>query len=83
MKAFAALLLVCTSIALGRAAGQLPTAVSARGVPQNIIMSKSRGDEAETAVAVSHANPLQITTVSNRQSGAGTFHSWSTDGGLT
>ena len=83
MKDFSALLLVCMSIALGSALGQLPAAVPARAVPQNINMSKSRGNEAETAVAVSHTNPLQITTVSNLESVAGTFHSWSTDGGIT
>ena len=45
-------------------------------------MSVSRGNEAETAVAVNHKNPLQITTVSNLEANA-LFHSWSTDGGRT
>ncbi len=33
-------------------------------------------------MAVNHANPLQITTVSNVEANA-LFHSWSTDGGRT
>jgi hypothetical protein len=45
-------------------------------------MSRERGNEAETAVAVSHTNPLLITTVSNLETSA-LFHSWSTDGGRT
>src|SRR5207244_3916007 len=72
MKLFAALLLACASIA---------SIVS--GVPPNINVTKTHGNEAETAVAASHTNPLLITTVSNLDSGAGTSHSWSTDGGRT
>ena len=45
-------------------------------------MSQRLGNEAETSVAVSHTNPLLITTVSNLESNA-LFHSWSTDGGHT
>ncbi|MGH8093992.1 MAG: sialidase family protein [Chthoniobacterales bacterium] len=45
-------------------------------------MSQKPGNEAETSVAVSHTNPLLITTVSNLESNA-LFHSWSTDGGRT
>ena len=45
-------------------------------------MSMEAGNEAETAIAVSHTNPLQITSVSNIEIN-GTFHSWSTDGGST
>ncbi|PYL05612.1 MAG: hypothetical protein DME34_11050 [Verrucomicrobia bacterium] len=72
MKLFSALLLVCASIAL-----------IVSGVPPNINVTKTHGNEAETAVAASHTNPLLITTVSNLDSGAGTSHSWSTDGGRT
>jgi len=74
MKTFAALFFSCTSIALAQPPVRAPI---------NINMSKSGGNEAETAVAVSHTNPLLITTVSNLESGAGTFHTWSTDGGAT
>ena len=56
---------------------------SAAVVPKNVNISKRRGDEAETSVAVSHTNPLQLTAVSNLNSGAGLFHGWSTDGGRT
>jgi hypothetical protein len=45
--------------------------------------SQLTGDEAETAVAVNHLNPNQITFISNLNSGAGTFHAWTTDGGKT
>jgi hypothetical protein len=45
-------------------------------------MSVRRGNEAETALAISHTNPLLMTSVSNLESSA-TFHSWSTDGGKT
>lgn len=86
MKKFAALLFVCSQVSLGTAPGQWaePAAhAPSKKVPQNINMSKSRGNEAETAAAVSHTNPLQITTVSNLEVVAGTFHSWSTDGGQT
>jgi hypothetical protein len=88
MKTFAALFFTCTQIAFGGALDQSPelatgiSGVTAK-VPANINMSKTHGNEAETAVAVSHTNPLLITTVSNLESGAGTFHSWSTDGGHT
>jgi hypothetical protein len=84
MKTFAALLFTCTQIALVGAVAQPPLlATSAKTVPENVNTSKTHGNEAETAVAVSHTNPLQITTVSNLESVAGTFHSWSSDGGRT
>src|SRR5439155_17665289 len=51
--------------------------------PLNNNVSTTHGNEAVTAVAASHTNPLLITTVSNLDSGAGTSHSWSTDGGQT
>jgi len=56
---------------------------AAAGNPKNINISRLRGNEAETAVAINQVNPLQITVVSNLGSGVGTFHGWSTDGGLT
>ena len=59
-----------------------PFTQPAAKVPRNINMSQQRGNEAETAVAVSHTNPLLITTVSNLEASA-LFHSWSTDGGRT
>jgi hypothetical protein len=71
MKIFTALLFSCIQIAL---------VSSTTAIPTNINMSQRRGNEAETAVAVSHTNPLQITTVSNLEIN-GLFHSWSTDGG--
>jgi hypothetical protein len=55
----------------------------AAGAPKNVNTSKTHGDEAETAIAVNHATPLQITAVSNLNSGSGLFHGWSTDGGKT
>jgi hypothetical protein len=45
-------------------------------------MSLRPGNEAETALAISHSNPKLITSVSNLESN-GLFHSWSTDGGRT
>ncbi|MBA3830460.1 MAG: exo-alpha-sialidase [Chthoniobacterales bacterium] len=60
-----------------------PKPEGAHGLKEiEIDVSVSRGNEAETAVAVNHANPLQITTVSNVEANA-LFHSWSTDGGRT
>ena len=58
---------------------QLSVANAGR-VPANINMSKERGNEAETAIAVSHTNRLLVTSVSNVEANA-LFHSWSTDGG--
>src|SRR5882672_5541098 len=84
MKILAALLLVCTQIALS-AVGQPPAAEQnaiTRRVPENIDISQSRGNEAETAVAISHTDQRLITSVSNLES-TGLFHSWSTDGGHT
>ncbi|MEO8043291.1 MAG: sialidase family protein [Spartobacteria bacterium] len=59
-----------------------PFTILARPVPKNIDISQSRGNEAETAVAISHTNPRLVTSVSNIESN-GLFHSWSTDGGNT
>ncbi len=84
MKKLAALLL-CAQLGLAGAHAQSlllrpdPDRVSA--LPE-VDVSVSRGNEAETAVAVNHKNPLQITTVSNLEANA-LFHSWSTDGGKT
>jgi hypothetical protein len=65
----------------GKAPHPAPGAPAAR-VPKNINMSQQRGNEAETAVAISHTNPNLITSVSNVEANA-LFHSWSTDGGKT
>ena len=84
MKILAAILLVCTLIALS-AGGQPPAAdpsAISRLVPQNIDMSQMSGNEAETAVAISHTDRRLITSVSNLEIN-GLFHSWSTDGGHT
>src|ERR1051325_8772614 len=56
--------------------------ILAARTPENIDISLRRGNEAETAVAISHTNPTLITSVSNLESSA-TSHSWSTDGGQT
>lgn len=85
MKKIAGLLFICTQIAFSAAFGQLAEpAVEplANIVPKNIDISLRLGNEAETAVAVRHTNPLQITSVSNVESNA-LFHSWSTNGGRT
>ena len=49
----------------------------------NVDISQAEGNQAETAVAVNQANPMQVTVVSNLDRGAGMSHGWSTDGGLT
>lgn len=49
----------------------------------NVDISRVSGNQAETAVAINHANPMQVTVVSNLDNGAGMFHGWSTDGGHT
>ena len=56
---------------------------SASAGPVNVNTSKTHGTEAETAIAINHTNPLQLTAVSNLNSGAGLFHGWSADGGRT
>ena len=76
MKSFLAFVVFTAQAALSGV-----TAQAARA-PENINMSQQRGNEAETAVAVSHTNPLLITTVSNLETNA-LFHSWSSDGGAT
>jgi hypothetical protein len=70
MRRLFALLFVCTQIA------------AADRVPPNIDMSQRPRNEAETSIAISHSNPMLITSVSNLESNA-LFHSWSTDGGQT
>src|SRR5689334_7506852 len=62
--------------------GLTSVVILAARTPQNIDISLKRGNEAETAVAISHTNPMLITSVSNLESSA-TSHSWSTDGGKT
>jgi hypothetical protein len=84
MKTVAVLLLICTQIALSVPA-QPPAAGSnaiSRPVPQNIDTTQRSGNEAETAVAISHTDPRLITSVSNLETN-GLSHSWSTDGGQT
>ncbi|MEO8440042.1 MAG: sialidase family protein [Spartobacteria bacterium] len=53
-----------------------------RQVPRNVDMSQQSGNEAETAMAVSHRDPRLLTSVSNLEIN-GLFHSWSLDGGRT
>jgi hypothetical protein len=77
-----ALLALCTQLAAVIAADPASTNIERQRVPRNIDMSMRSGNEAETAVAVSHTNPQLITTVSNLEANA-LFHSWSTDGGRT
>ena len=81
MKILVALLLLCTPIAAW-AAPEKGTGPLARQVPKNVDISERSGNEAETAVAISHANSRLMTSVSNLESN-GLFHSWSTDGGRT
>ena len=70
MKKLVALFSLC---AAGIAFGQLADPDAGK-VPKNVDMSVSRGNEAETAVAINRANPQQITTVSNLEVVSGTFH---------
>ncbi len=81
MKIFAALLLICTQITASAAPQEVAGPLS-KQVPRNFDISESKGNEAETALAVSHTNPRLITSVSNLEA-TGLFHSWSTDGGKT
>ena len=84
MKTVAVLVLVCTQIALSAIAqppAPEPNAVTRR-VPQNIDTTQRSGNEAETAVAISHTDSRMITSVSNLETSA-LSHSWSTDGGHT
>jgi hypothetical protein len=84
MKTLAVILILCIQITLAAGAQSLAAGSTAitKPVPKNIDMSQSRGNEAETAVAISHTDRKLITTVSNLESNA-LFHSWSTDGGHT
>ena len=70
-------------LTLATISGTTGQAETSAAVPKNVNMSKTHGDEAETAVAINRKNPLQLTAVSNLNSGAGLFHGWSTDGGHT
>jgi hypothetical protein len=82
MKTLAALVIICIPIILATGAQPLaagPTAITGP-VPKNVDMSQSSGNEAETAVAISHTDRRLITSVSNLEIN-GLFHSWSTDGG--
>ena len=86
MKIFFALLLVCSPVTLAPAVNAQTAAgiaeLLSRRVPNNVNMSERPGNEAETAVAISHTNARLITSVSNVETN-GLFHSWSTDGGRT
>ena len=85
MKTFAVLLSIYTFLVLTNAPAQVPEPAARpthKPVPTNIDMSVRPGNEAETAVAISHTNPRLITSVSNIET-SGLFHSWSTDGGYT
>ena len=55
----------------------------ARAVPANVNISRERGNQSETTIAISQVNPLQMTVVSNEEIGSALFHGWSTDGGRT
>ncbi len=85
MKIFFVLLL-STQLSLAGALAQVPLRApereGAKGGLKEVDVSVSRGNEAETCVAVSHTNPKLITTLSNLDANA-LFHSWSTDGGRT
>src|SRR5438270_11450032 len=65
MRGSTLLATLCFAIAL-----PLASVSSAAGAPKNVNTSQTHGDEAETAIAINHANPLQITAVSNLNSGA-------------
>jgi hypothetical protein len=83
MKILTAFWLVCIQVAFSAAASEPPAPggpVLDRHGPLD--MSQRSGNEAETAVAISHTNPRLITSVSNLEIN-GLFHSWSTDGGRT
>jgi hypothetical protein len=54
-----------------------------RAVPKNVDISRERGNQAETTIAINQVNPLQMTVVSNEEAGSGLFHGWSVDGGRT
>ncbi|HEY2799409.1 MAG TPA: sialidase family protein [Chthoniobacterales bacterium] len=86
MKKSALATFLCTSIALSIARAQLtplPEGLNNFGGLSRVENTTMRhGNEAETAVAVSHTNPNQIISVSNLESN-GLSHSWSTDGGRT
>jgi len=78
MRGFLLSAFLCFSIAL-----PFTNFATAAGAPKNINTSRTHGTEAETSIAVNHANPLQLTAVSNLESVSGLFHGWSTDGGKT
>ncbi len=83
MKRFAGLLVICLQIALSCVLGQgLPVEAGRGSGLKEVDVTMKTGNEAETALAVSHANPMLITTVSNLETG-GLSHSWTTDGGGT
>jgi len=54
-----------------------------RAVPLNVNISRERGNQSESTIAINQVNPLQLTVVSNEEIGSALFHGWSTDGGRT
>jgi len=47
-----------------------------RAVPKNVNISRERGNQAETTIAINQVNPLQMTVVSNEEAASGLFHGW-------
>lgn len=76
-------LLACGSVGSSAIAAPREREAELRRAPGNVDISRASGNEAETAVAINQANPMQVTVVSNLDSGSGMSHGWSTDGGLT
>ena len=84
MKFYVFLVALCTPFVLAAGAERSGDGIDhilRQGI-RNIDMSQQSGNEAETAVAISHTDPRRITSVSNLETN-GLFHSWSVDGGHT
>jgi len=66
-------------------AGGVPAGAAGRprAVPQNVNISRERGNQSETTIAINPVNPLQMTVASNEEVASALFHGWSTDGGRT
>ncbi|SRR6266567_6801573 len=52
-------------------------------VPKNVNISRSSGNQSESAIAIQKTNTLNVTNTNNVEAGSGLFHGWSTDGGAT
>jgi hypothetical protein len=63
--------------------GQPPAGPSAQQVGPNINISRVKGNQNETAVAINPTNPDNIVVTSNLDSFQGLFKAYSLDGGLT